>query len=68
MEKIIWTNCVRNEVLYRVKEKGNILHTIKGRKADWIGHFLCRNCLLKHAAEGKIEGRIEETGKTGKKT
>jgi hypothetical protein len=24
---------------------------------------LCRNCLLKHVIEGKIEGRIEVTGK-----
>jgi hypothetical protein len=31
---------VRNEeVLYRVKEKRNILHTIKMRKANWIGHI-----------------------------
>jgi len=41
--------CVKNEeVLYRVKEEINILHTIKRRKANWIGHILCRNCLLKH--------------------
>jgi hypothetical protein len=32
-----------------------ILHTIKRRKANWIGHILCRNCLLKHVTEGKIE-------------
>jgi hypothetical protein len=35
MEKIIWRDRVRNEeVLYRVKEKRNILHTIKMRKAN----------------------------------
>jgi hypothetical protein len=59
---------VGNEVLCTVKEKGNILHTVKRRKNDWIGHILHRNCLLEHATEGKIEGRIEETGKMGKKT
>jgi hypothetical protein len=33
MEKIIWTDRVRNdEVLHRVKER-NILHTIEKRKA-----------------------------------
>jgi len=33
MEKIIWTDHVRNkEVLHRVKEERNILHTIKRRK------------------------------------
>jgi len=45
---------------------GNILQTIKRRKANWIGHILLRNCLLKHVIEGKIRGRSE--GKTRKKT
>ena len=57
-------NCVRNEeVLQRVKEERNILHTIQRWKANWIGHILRRNCLLKHVIDGKIEGRIEEGGK-----
>jgi hypothetical protein len=60
MEKISWTDRVRNEeVLHRVKEERNIVHTIKKRKANWIGHILRRNCLLKHVIEGKLEGRIE---------
>jgi len=47
MEKIIWTEHVRNEeVLLRVKEQRNILHEIRKRKANWIGHILRRNCLL----------------------
>ena len=65
MEKINWTDRVINEVLHRVKEEMNILHTIKRRKANWIGHILRRNCLLKHVTEGKIEGqkwREEEEG------
>jgi metal-responsive CopG/Arc/MetJ family transcriptional regulator len=37
---------VRNEeVLHGVKEKRNILHTIKRMKANWTGHILHRNCL-----------------------
>jgi hypothetical protein len=28
---------------------------LKGRKANGIGHILCRNCLIKHACERKIE-------------
>jgi len=32
MEKINWTDHVKNEVLYRVKEERNILHTIKTRR------------------------------------
>jgi hypothetical protein len=56
MEKISWTDRVRNEeVLHRVKEEKNILHTIKRRKANRISHILRRNMLF----EGKIEGRIE---------
>jgi hypothetical protein len=48
---------VRNEeVLHRVKEERNIVDTIKRRKANWIGHILRRNCLLKHVIEGKLEG------------
>jgi hypothetical protein len=39
-------------MLYRLLEK-NILHTIKREKANWIGHTLRRNCVLKHVIEGK---------------
>jgi hypothetical protein len=45
------------EVLYRVKEDTYILHTVKRRKANWIGHILRWNCLLKHVIEGNIEGK-----------
>jgi hypothetical protein len=45
---VSWTNFVQNEVLHRVKEETNILLIIKRRKANWIGHILHRNCLLKH--------------------
>ena len=34
MEKISWTDRVKNEeILHRVKEERNILHTVKQRKA-----------------------------------
>jgi hypothetical protein len=57
MEKISLTDHVRNdEVLQRVKEKINILHTTKRRKANCISHIFCRNCLLKYITEGKIGG------------
>jgi hypothetical protein len=56
MEKISCTNCVTNEeVLHRVKDI-NILHTIKKKKANWIGHILHRKCLLIHVIEEKTEG------------
>jgi len=53
MEKINWTGHVRNEeVLHRVKEERNVVRVIKGRKANWIGHNLHTNCLLKQVIEG----------------
>ena len=56
MEKTSWTDRVRNEeVLHRVKKRRNIVHTIKRRKANWIGHILRRNCLLQHVIEGYIK-------------
>jgi hypothetical protein len=67
VEKISWTDHVRNEVLIRVKEQRNILHEIRKRKANWIGHILHRNCLLQRVIEGKIKGRIEVTGKRGRR-
>ena len=67
MEKISWTEHVRNEVLQRVEEERNILHTLKRRKANQIVHILRRNCLLKYVIEGKIEGRIEVTGIRGRR-
>jgi hypothetical protein len=57
MEKIIWTDHVRNEdVLLRVKKQKNILHEIRKRNANWIGHILRRtafyNGLLKERYKG----------------
>ena len=68
MEKISWTDHVRNEeVLLRVNEQKNILHEIHKRKANWIGHILRRNCLLQRVIEGKIQGGIEVTGRRGRR-
>jgi hypothetical protein len=57
MVKISWTE----------EEERNIVHTIKRRKANLIGHMLRRNFLLKHAIEGKVEGRIEVAGSRGRR-
>jgi len=49
-----------------VKER-NVLLTVQMRKANWIGHILSRNCLIKHVIEGKIEGRMEVTERREKR-
>jgi len=41
----------------------NILRTVNRGKANWIGHILGRKCLGKHV----IEGRIEVTGRRGRR-
>jgi len=40
-------------------EQRNILHEIIKRKANWIGHTLRRNCLLKQVIEGNIKEDME---------
>ena len=68
MEKISWTDHVRNEdVLLRVNEQRNILHEISKQTANWIGRILGRNCLLQQVIEGKIKGQIEVTRRRGRR-
>jgi hypothetical protein len=62
-EKINWTDRVKNEEeLHKVTKDRNILHKIKRRTANWIGHILRRNCPLKHVIEGKLE-RVRDRSK-----
>jgi hypothetical protein len=49
------------------KRRRNIIKTIKIRDANWIGHILHRDCLLKHAIVGKIEGRRDARGRRGRR-
>ena len=44
------------EVLQRIKDERNILHTIQGKKAKWLSHNLRRNYRQKHVTEVKLEG------------
>jgi hypothetical protein len=68
LEKISWTEHVGNEgVLLTVKEERDILHEISKLKANWIGHILRRNCLLRRVIEEKIKGGIEVTGRRGRR-
>jgi len=68
MENISWIDRLRNdEVLLRIQEDRNILHTLNRSKGNRIGHIFRRNCILKQFIEGKIDGRIDCDGKTRKK-
>jgi hypothetical protein len=68
MQKISWADRMKNEeILQKFKEERNILHTVKRRKANWIGHILCGNCLLEDVIQRKIKGRIEMTGRRGRR-
>ena len=54
-------------MLLRVNEQRNILHEIRKRKDNWIGHILRRNCLLKQVIEGKIKREIEVARRRGRR-
>jgi hypothetical protein len=67
MEKISGTDHVRNEeVLLRVNEQRNVLHETRKRKANWIGHILRTNCLLKQVIEVNIKTEMEVTRRRGR--
>ena len=68
IEKISWTDRLRSEeVLHIFKAERNILHTMKRRKVNWIGQILRRNWLLEHVIEVNIEGKMEVTGRRGRR-
>jgi len=67
--EISWTDRVRKQYyISLIKAERNILHTMKRRKANWIGHNLRRNCLQKLIIEGTEERRIGSGGKTMEET
>ncbi|WP_410967417.1 hypothetical protein, partial [Salmonella sp. SAL04191] len=58
MQKIKWTEKIRNEdVLQRIGESRKLIGKIRRRKANWVGHHLRRECMIKEVIEGKLEGR-----------
>jgi len=68
MENISQTDRVRNEdVLQRVKKDSYILHTIKKKNEVLLDWSQFRNCLLKYIIAGKMEGKIEGTGRRGRR-
>ena len=58
MEDAKWTDKIINAVvLERVGEGRIMLKLIRKRKRNWLGHWLRRNCLLKDAIEGMVNGK-----------
>ena len=45
----------------------NLTAEIRKRKANWIGHILRRNCLLKQVIKGKMKGEMEVTRRRGRR-
>jgi hypothetical protein len=57
MEKISWTDHVRNEdVLLRFKEQRNILHEIRKRKANWMVTFYVETAFYNGLLKEKYKG------------
>ena len=73
--------CLQNLSLLTFSQKQNMLKywsindlwsifvscKIVKRKANWIGHILRRNCLLKQVIEEKIKGEMEVTRRRGRR-
>jgi hypothetical protein len=43
------------------------IHEINKRKANWVDHILCRNCLLWQVIEVQIKGGMKVTGRRGRR-
>ena len=53
MERVKWTDKIKNAV---VGERRITLELIRKRKRNWLGRWLRRNCLLKDALQGMVNG------------
>ena len=68
MEKISWTDHVRNEeVLLRVKEQRNILHEIGKRKRSGLVTFCVETAFYNGLLKERYKGGIEVTGRQGRR-
>lgn len=50
---------MKDEVLERKKEARNFLHTIEGKKGNWIGHIV-RSNIIELKIDRKIKGREDK--------
>jgi len=61
---IIWQ---MKKCYLRVNKQRNILRETRKRKANWIGHILRTNCLLRQVIDGNIKGEMEVTRIRGRR-
>ena len=60
MERIKWTDKIKNAVmLQRVGEGRIMLELIRKRKINWLGHWFRTNCLLKDVLDRRY-GKWED--------
>ena len=52
----------REQVLARIGEKSTLLNNVLGRKSNWSGHIMRRNCLLHDATEEEMK-EVKGVGK-----
>ena len=48
---------MKNAVVLERVEEGRILELTKKRKINWLRHCLKRNCMLKDALDGMVNGK-----------
>jgi hypothetical protein len=52
---------------YYIASRRKGVSYVNKKNANWIGHILRRNCVLKHVIEGKSEGKVEVLGRRGRR-
>ena len=58
MQRVKWTNKIKNAAALQRVEEGRIMpELIKKKGEKWLGHWKRRNCLLKNALEGMVNGK-----------
>jgi hypothetical protein len=48
-------------------EERKVLNTVERRQANWNRYGLRGTCILKHVIEGKIQVKLDWTGKPGRR-
>ena len=67
IERIAWTDHITNGgVLEGVQESRQLINLIKERQAEWIGHVMRSDTLLKDILEGRTKGKSKVAGQDRK--